>query len=61
MFSLNCSICISLKKTKQKYECVLKVRDMQQLNGTRRDSERQPATMGEIERHAETPWNWKKQ
>ena len=33
------------------------VRDMQQLHGTDRDGERRPATVGESERHAGTPWD----
>ena len=31
---------------------------MQQLNGKVRDSERLPATIGDSERHAATPWDW---
>ena len=32
------------------------MRDIQQLHGTRRDSERQPATIGESRRHAAHLW-----
>ena len=34
------------------------VREMQQLHGTQRDSERQLATMGDSERYTATPRNW---
>ena len=34
---------------------------MQKLHGTERDSERQPATIRDIERYAATPWQWKRQ
>ena len=34
---------------------------MQQLHGSRRDSDRKPATLGDSERHAATPWNWKRE
>ena len=30
---------------------------MQQLHGTKRDSERKPAKKGDRERHATTPWD----
>ena len=33
------------------------MRDLQQLYGTRSDSERQPETMGDSEKHATTPWD----
>ena len=33
------------------------VRNMQQLNGTYRDSETQPANIGDSERHAATLWD----
>ena len=39
---------------KQKIETV---RDMQQFHGARKESERQPATMRDSERHAATPWD----
>ena len=33
------------------------MKDVHQLHGTGRDSERQPATIGDRDRHAETPWD----
>ena len=32
---------------------------MQQLYVTGRDSEREPTTMRDIERHVATPWDWR--
>ena len=35
------------------------MRDMQQLRGTRKESGRQPAKMGDSDRHAVTPCDWR--
>ena len=38
-----------------------KVSYMHQLHGTERDSERKPATIGDRERQADTPWYCERQ
>ena len=43
-----------LRESQQKLETV---KDMQTLHSTRRESERQPASIGDSERDAESPWN----
>ena len=45
-----------MKDSQQPWEIV---RELQQLYGTGRDSERQPATIGNSERYAGTTYDWR--
>ena len=44
-----------MRESKQLWE---KVRDIQKLQGTGGNSERQPTTIRDSGRHAATPWEW---
>ena len=44
----------TVRESQTQYETA---RDMQQLHGSRKGSNRQPATIGDSERHAATPWD----